>query len=264
MPLRKPTKVSAATKAKPIMPSSASEPSSAQASTSVETNSPMPATGVSLPGLKGTVRRVNLVFDIFSGADRRLTGKGRHSYVNENGENYGVEIVQDRDEDQQSTDESWRISISGRVTSTGLSPVFLDVQGAAAHRMMGLNEREKSSSVGSGGSPRRGRMPDGLLDRQSLIYQFMLKPPDIAGGDLWLSDGVTHRLFSYRFAGFDSLPIEALGGSLAIKLVLTTSESTETIELWIVPDMHYLPVKVRHVDSDGVVTEQVVVSLDFQ
>ncbi|MBL8416031.1 MAG: hypothetical protein JNM42_16495, partial [Propionivibrio sp.] len=48
-----------------------------------------------------------------------------------------------------------------------------------------------------------------------------------------------------------------------IKLVLSTSDSPEIIELWLVPDLHYLPAKVRHIDRQGVVTEQVVTSLDF-
>ena len=50
-------------------------------------------------------------------------------------------------------------------------------------------------------------------------------------------------------AGFDSLPITAPGG--------------ETIALWLVPEMHYLPVKVRYADLRVAAIEPLAVSLDF-
>jgi len=96
---------------------------------------------------------------------------------------------------------------------------------------------------------RKDLMPDGLLDRQSLLYQFMPQLPILAGGKPWLSDGVKQSQFSYRMAGFDSLPITAPGG--------------ETIALWLVPEMHYLPVKVRYADLRVAAVEPLAVSLDF-
>jgi hypothetical protein len=140
--------------------------------------------------------------------------------------------------------------------------MFFEAQGGGSERLVGL--KENGSRVVTSAQVRKARMSDGLLDLQSLFYQFMVQPPELAGGKLWLSDGLTNGLFTYRVAGFDSLPLAAMGGVRAIKLVITADDSPETIELWLVPDMHYLPVKLRHTDRQGNITEQVALSLDFK
>jgi hypothetical protein len=105
-------------------------------------------------------------------------------------------------------------------------------------------------------------MPDGILDRQSLLYQFMLVPPSNSGGKLWLSDGVKNALYSYSIAGYETLAVPPIGNVQVLKLVFSTAGSAEIIELWLIPDKRYLPAKMRHTDRLGVITEQVVMSLD--
>jgi hypothetical protein len=219
------------------------------------------SSGIPLPGLVGAVRRVEIEFEIYTGDDRQFAGMGRHLYVSGNGEDFGVSIRQIFGADEQKKETEWRMEISGRITREGLSPLLFELQGELPERLIALkNIPEKMLPA----KVRKGRMPDGILDRQSLIYQFMVKPPALLGGKLWLSDGITHGVYLYRMAGFDSLSITALGGVRAIKLIVSSSESAEIIELWVVPDMHYLPVKVRHTDAQGVVTEQLAISLDFK
>jgi len=219
--------------------------------------------GIPLPGLTGQVKRVDIVFDVFTGSDRHSMGKVRHLYNSEDGYNYGVSIKPEFNTGEEpKMGERWKYEVSGRITGQGLSPIFFDVQGMGTEQLMALKE-VPVITAGATKSARKGRTPDGIMDRQSLIYQFMIKPPELTGGQLWLSDGVTSGIYSYRFAGFDSLPITALGGVRAIKLVISIIDSAEAIELWLVPDMHYLPVKVRHTDRNGVVTEQEAVSLEF-
>jgi hypothetical protein len=215
---------------------------------------------IPVSGLTGVVKSVEITFEIFTGQSRQLAGVGRHSYASPDGENYGVSIDQSLGKEDES---AWKIMVSGRINRQGLSPILYDVQGNMAERLVAL-QTVPDLSPGLPVTPRKGRMADGLLDRQSLIYQFMIRPPEIGGGKLWISDGIRHDLFSYRVATLDSLPITALGGVRAIKLQLSSSDSAETIELWLVPDMHYLPVKVRHIDRFGSVTEQEAVSLDFK
>lgn len=218
--------------------------------------------GVPLPGLTGQVKRVAMEFEIYSGADRQLMGSGQHLYVSDNGGNYGVSIKQVLKDGDPAQGQPWQLEISGTIGRQGLNPMLFQIQGSVSERLMALKEvTENSTTLSSKG--RSGRMPDGLLDRQSLLYQFMLQPPALTGGKLWLSDGATHRLYTYRLAGIESFIIPSLGGVRTIKLVLSTSDSPEIVELWLVPDLHYLPAKVRHTDRQGAVTEQVVISLDF-
>ena len=221
-----------------------------------------PAAGIPLPGLTGAVKRVEIEFEIYSGLDRTLIGTSRQLYVAENGDYYGLSTRSQVKGDESAPGEPWQLDVSGRINRQGLSPSRFEVQGAMSERLMALKDVAAPSALPA--KARNIRMRDGILDRQSLLYQFMLQPPALTGGQLWLTDGSSYGLYTYRVAGFDSLPLTALGGVRAIKLVLSSSDSADSIELWLVPDMHYLPVKVRHTDRQGRVTEQVAISLDFK
>jgi hypothetical protein len=221
-----------------------------------------PAAGIPLPGLTGAVKRVEIEFEIYSGLDRTLIGTSRQLYVAESGDYYGLSTRSQINGDESAPGEPWQLDVSGRINRQGLSPSRFEVQGAMSERLMALKEIADPSALPA--KARNIRMRDGILDRQSLLYQFMLQPPALTGGQLWLTDGSSYGLYTYRVAGFDSLPLTALGGVRAIKLMLSSSDSADTIELWLVPDMHYLPVKVRHTDRQGRVTEQLAISLDFK
>lgn len=212
-------------------------------------------------GSAGAARRVEIEFEIFSGADRQPMGKGRHLYLSAD-RSFGISIKQMSKPDEAPQATFWQLEISGQIDRQGLSPLVYQLQGALPERFISLKEAAGASSS-QPGKTRSGRMPDGILDRQSLLYQFMLAPPSNSGGKLWLTDGVKNALYSYSIAGYESLTIPAIGNVQVMKLVFSTAGSPETIELWLIPDKRYLPAKMRHTDRLGVVTEQVVVSLDL-
>ncbi len=219
--------------------------------------------GIPLPALIGPVQRVAIEFEIFSGADRQPIGTGRDLFVSDDKQHYGVSIRQALAADEATGAEPWQVEISGTVTGHGLSPTLYQLKGGVSERLMALKEVPQDAAMQRGDS-RSGRIADGILDRQSLLYQFMLQPPALSGGKLWLTDGANHRLYTYRLAGIDSFVIPSLGGVHTIKVVLSSNDSPETIELWLIPDLHYLPAKLRHTDRNGVITEQLVTSLEFK
>ncbi|MEI7431406.1 MAG: hypothetical protein WCL27_13210 [Betaproteobacteria bacterium] len=225
-----------------------------------QTNQP---SGVTATGLAGPVTRAEIVFEIRSGADGFVVGMGRHTYASQNGQIYGVSIQQGIKTEDAVPGEVWQLQISGIINQGGLNPLTFQAQGTLPERMLSLKE-VSSNPTEPANKARKVRMRDGLIDRQSLLYQFMHKAPALAGGQLWLSDGTVHGLYSYHVAGFESLSIVSQGEVHTIKLLFSSSESSETIELWLIPDSHYLPAKMRHTDKRGVVTEQVTVSLDFK
>jgi hypothetical protein len=204
---------------------------------------------------------VEIGFEIYSGTDRQLAGKGRHLYASQDNEHFGVSIRQTFKAGEAVPDASWQLEISGRITRQGLSPLAFQVQGALSERLLALAGASGNAPVPPG-QMRSGHMPDGILDRQSLLYQFMMTPPSLSGGKFWLSDGTTYGLYAYRVAGFDSMSIPGIGSVQTMKLVFSTADSPDIIELWLIPDKRYLPARVRHTDRLGVITEQVVVSLD--
>lgn len=211
----------------------------------------------------GPPRLVAIEFEILSGAERKLVGSGQHRYVSESGGSYGISITQQLNTDLPGQDEAWQVEVSGRVTRQGLSPEIFEVRGNLPERLMTLKEVSEKP-LAAPGKTRRGRMPDGILDRQSLLYQFMRLPPADGGGTLWLTDGTRHGLYTYRIAESEFLFIASLGVMRTSKVVLSTSGSAEIIELWLLPDLYYLPAKIRHVDERGVITEQMVSSISFQ
>lgn len=192
-----------------------------------------------------------------------MVGTGRHTYTSDNGRIYGVSIQQELKAADGGQGDDWQLQISGSINRGGLSPLNFQAQGALPERLLSLKELSGDSS-GVASKARKIRMPDGLLDRQSLLYQFMHKPPALAGGQMWLSDGTLHGLYTYRVAGFESLNFASQGEVQAVKLRFSSADSSETIELWLLPDLHYLPAKMRHTDKRGVVTEQVTLALEFK
>lgn len=241
----------------PVAAASAASPSKLAQETEAQPN------GLPRPGPAGAARRVEIEFEIFSGsgAERQSAGKGRHVYTSQNDQSFGVSIKQILKADESAQDTSWQLEISGRIDRQGLSPLVYEMQGALPERLMALKEPAGSPSAFPGGR-RSGRMPDGILDRQSLLYQFMLVPPSNGGGKLWLSNGTTYGLYDYRIAGYESLAIPSIGNVQTMKLVFTAADSPEIIELWLIPDKRYLPARVRYTDKLGLVTEQLVVSLE--
>lgn len=213
-----------------------------------------PAAGLPFAGLSGRLRRVDIEFRVLGGDGGDPLTTLRQRYLAD-GDLYGISV--------ESASESWQLSISGSVTPVGLSPTLVETRGAGADRLLALAGAE-ANGAGASGATRRLRLRDGLLDRQSLLYHFALQPPDLRGGTLWLSDGKGNARFDYRLAAPEAVPLIALGGARTVKLIVSAVGSPEVIELWLIPDMHYLPAKVRHTDGKGRVTEQVAVSLDFE
>lgn len=228
-----------------------------------KTSQPEQVPGIPLPSMAGRLKRVAMSFETFSGVARKSLGTGSQLYIAESESNFSLSIKQHSNTEDAGQNVPEHLEISGRITPQGLSPVIFERLGAVAERLMALKDVSVTNSLAGSNKLVKGRMTDGILDRQSLLYQFMLKPPGLGGGQLWLSDGINHILYTYRAAGFETFNLPSFGDVRSIKLILTAGDSSETIELWLVPDLHYLPVKMRHTDVKGDVIEQVVTSLDF-
>ncbi len=221
-----------------------------------------PSSGVPQTGSRSTPREVVVEFQFSSGSEGNL-GVGRHHYISADGESYGVSVTQTPNSEANTSELPWQLDISGRITRQGLSPILFQMRGIVSERLISLKELPEGQPQ-SVNQARSGRMPDGILDRQSLLYHFMFAPPIAAGGGVLLSDGVGYALYRYRLAEPEIIHIESIGDLRASKLIFTTTDSPEFIELWLIPEMHHLPVKVRHTDRRGIVTEQVAISLNYK
>jgi len=203
---------------------------------------------------------VEIQFEIFSGEDKNLLGTGLHHFESNESGNYLMRFIRTARPGEDNQDDSWQLMVEGKINRKGLSPSTYNRQGSLAERLLALNEDSTASSI----EIRNGRMPDSILDRQSLLYQFMFAPPTDIGGQLMLTDGKNFNEYTYRVAGMESIEIKSLGVIRTLHLILVASENLDTIELWLAPDFRYLPVRIRHTSPNKIVTDQVAVSLNFK
>ena len=222
-----------------------------------------PMTGVPFPASAIPLRRVEIGFELFLGADRRPVGAGTQSYSADHAGNFELNIKENNSQ-LNAPEKRWGMSIVGKVLKNGLLTSGFRAQGDLSEQLLALASSPGTSlNVSEDRSVRVGRMPDGILDRQSMLYQFMIRPPKLPSGKLMIADGKTYALFSYTLVGNEDFHLQTFGKVSAMKLVFSSEEIPDVIELWLAPTLHFLPLKVRYTDRNKQVLEQQVVSLEF-
>lgn len=215
--------------------------------------------GMSQAGPRGPAKRVDLSFEIVSGGDGKVLGVGQHHYLATDDDYFTLSASETPSQSVGGAQPAWQMNVAGKILRKGLSPNMFELKGNVPEgifspRPAGASGRER---------PLAGRMPDGLPDRQSLLYQFMHRPPDSGGGKLSLTDGVSIETYTYVVDGLETLRIPGRGDILATKLILRGEKTKDAIELWLIPQLGYLPAKARYIAENGSVVEQNVLSLDF-
>lgn len=230
-------------------------PKQPQPTTSVLEVTPVPR--VSAMGGGAGFSRVEIEFDVqrdVQHGQEKSVGQGRYLYVAD-GYQYGVSVV-----DGVNTEPGWRVESSGIVTPQGLSPQLIEISGEYGEQLIALSG---SSTRNQEGSIRR-RMRDGLLDRQSLVFYFSLQPPSPKGGELLLSDGRAYKKYRYSISGREEVHVPLIGVLKATRIQLRPDAGNELIELWLVPEIGNLPVRMRFRDEHGVEVVQAVTKLIYR
>ncbi|MEN9479751.1 MAG: hypothetical protein RLZZ298_1146 [Pseudomonadota bacterium] len=206
----------------------------------------------------GPPRQVDMEFEIFAGEERKFVGKAEVRYSSRNGETYSMVMRGLRD--QFITDgaaaERWKIEVYGQIRQHGLSPEIYESSGGTSDRLLGVAGSRLDRNIGE----QNGHSADGLLDRQSLMFNFMHKPP-LRSGKVLIADGRRYTSFSYTRDGVETVKSALLGEIHAEKYSFKSDETKEQIEFWLWVKQKYLPVRVRYIDPLGVVTEQVVLTM---
>lgn len=220
--------------------------------------------GLPLPGVTIPVRRAEIEFSLFSGEKGESTGSVRHSFrssLTETGEYYTLDIAQGTDQVGASSSPDVQLNVGGRILGDELIARRYSLKGESALRFFSL--RSDSDAVPDS-KELRGSTPDGLIDRQTLLYYFSRKPPSFSGGGIWLADHSRNAYYRYRVEGFEDFSLAGHGSLRTLKVVVFESAKGESIELWLAPDLRYLPVRVRHKDRAGRITEQLATSLSVE
>ncbi|MDP8566506.1 DUF3108 domain-containing protein [Methylophilus aquaticus] len=102
-------------------------------------------------------------------------------------------------------------------------------------------------------------LPANTLDILSFMYQFMFVPP-LQEMHVALTNGKRLGEYDYAFEGEESLQ---LGEQTVQTLHIAHSrgDTDEKIELWLASEYRYVPVKIRKVEKNGMVIEQVATQI---
>lgn len=96
-------------------------------------------------------------------------------------------------------------------------------------------------------------------DILSFMYQFMFVPP-LQEMHVTLTNGRRVGEYEYTFEGEDSLVI-ADQTIQTVHIVHTRGDTDEKVELWLASDYRYVPVKIKKLEKNGMVIEQVATQL---
>ncbi len=202
---------------------------------------------------------VDIEYEIFVGENRKPLGTAKQHYESDINGNYQIRYQNVPNESQS----SWQLEINGSILKKGLSPSNYTRQGKLAKDLLAVSVGSDESSEPDT-TVQEGNMPDGILDRLSMLYQFMHAHPDNTEGKLWLTDGEKIGEYDYHVLGYEPVAIRSQGLVNTVHIKLTNKDNPEVTELWLATDHLYLPVKIRRLDNHGTSTEQVAISLNIK
>ncbi|TAK80065.1 MAG: DUF3108 domain-containing protein [Betaproteobacteria bacterium] len=171
--------------------------------------------------------------------------------------------------------ESWKgrglLALTGSATRTsrgivsaeGLKPLeFTDERTGRRTARAKFDWNAKTVTLHYRGDPRTEPMPAHAHDRLAFLFTFAFAPPSPGAKltfDLLDGRGQSHHV--YAVDGRATLKIPA-GEFNALKLV--RPDTDELVEIWLAPELSYLPVRVLVVNKDGTRYDQVATKISAE
>lgn len=101
----------------------------------------------------------------------------------------------------------------------------------------------------------------GAQDILSFIYQLALHPP-VSRSVLRISTGKAYNRYELDYRGDERLP-SPVGEVMARHYATVGPADEASTEIWLAPDLGFLPVKVRFIDRKGTVMDALIQGVDF-
>ncbi|MEO8100890.1 MAG: DUF3108 domain-containing protein [Betaproteobacteria bacterium] len=137
----------------------------------------------------------------------------------------------------------------GLVTPAGLQPISFQIQrGEGALDTADFLHKSGELKLTRAGDARLLPLPPLIQDMQSFLFQLAFDAPKLQGPDDRLEVLVTNarKVYRHRFRQVGMETIEIRSGTLqAMHLRSEAVEPEDTYEVWLTPDNHYLPVRIR-------------------
>lgn len=153
----------------------------------------------------------------------------------------------------------------GELTAEGLQPVSFWIQRGQSNdrtESAEFNWEAKTLDYGKGAERHNASINPGTQDQLSVFYQLALTAPHSSGLRFALTTGRKLNQYTYQVAGEEILDT-ALGKLKTQRLsrVSTKVDSSESSDIWLALDYHYLPVRFRLGTRDGEVLDHWIAEL---
>jgi hypothetical protein len=151
----------------------------------------------------------------------------------------------------------------GVVSAQGLKPLeFTDERTGRSTARAQFDWNAKTVTMQYRGAPRSEPLPAHAQDRLSFMFGFAFAPPRSGSEFIFdLLDGRGQSKHVYAVDGRAQLKTPA-GEFNAVKLV--RPDTDELVEIWLAPELSYLPVRILAVSKDGTRYDQVATKISAE
>lgn len=237
-----------------------------QASTPAASSPPPSATLAPFSDMLASASHGSISFQVMLGRQGLVVGRMTHSWTREEGR-YTLESVT---ETVGLAALFRRIQLvqqsSGRMTGAGLVPdefrVIQDEGGGDVTRYGSrFDWQAMRVSLVKDNEKKDLPLDAGAQDLLSFIYQLVLHPP-VGRSALRISTGKAYNNYELDYRGDEKLP-SPVGAVMARHYATLGPPGEQSTEIWLAPELGYLPVKVRFIDKKGTVADAMIQNVDF-
>ncbi|MBF5040709.1 MULTISPECIES: DUF3108 domain-containing protein [unclassified Methylophilus] len=207
-------------------------------------------------------RHVLTEYAVYVNGESRPAGSASIEYVRETAESYSLRWLVEGKGLLKLLYPSLEQQSRGEVGPAGLRPSYYRY--AFGSRESKTYEATFNWAIGeltlktSKGEQKR-ELPANTQDILSFMYQFMFVPP-LQEMRVTLTNGRRLGEYEYVFEGEETLEIAEQSVS-TLHIAHTRGDTDEKVELWLASGYRYVPVKIKKLEKNGMVIEQVATRL---
>jgi len=207
-------------------------------------------------------QHVSTDFSVFVNGDERPAGTANIEYVREESGSYKLRWLVEGKGLLKLLYPSLEQQSQGEISPRGLKPHFYRYAfGSRASKTYEARFDWETNSITLKTSKGEQRLdlPDNAQDWLSFMYQFMFVPP-LQEMHVTLTNGRRLGEYEYMFEGEESLVI-ADQTIQTVHIAHTRGDTDEKVDLWLDSDYRFVPVKIKKLEKNGMVIEQVATRL---
>lgn len=205
-------------------------------------------------------RHVVTEYAVYVNGERRSAGTASIEYLRDNAEGYSLRWLVEGKGVLKLLYPSLEQQSRGEVGPAGLKPHYYRYAfGSRKTYEATFNWDMSELTLKTSKGEQKHELPANTQDILSFMYQFMFVPP-LQDMRVILTNGRRLGEYEYVFEGEETLEI-AEQSVLTLHIAHSRGDTDEKVELWLASGYRYLPVKIKKLEKNGMVIEQVATRL---